>query len=360
MVGILHADHTVVHDIPKGWLCHGWHRNTPRPLGKVRDFNFNFNMSSDADAAAAATIECQVSSSRIALAHAGVTSYTSNYCIVAAVVVFIFDAFITFDRDMACFWNTKWTGASLLFFANKWISITLYVLNLIDLASFVRISCSLFLLAAYPVVVLQVVPGAVLGLSLAPVGANLTPAVVIISRVPLITADILLIYITWTKLSSWAALRDIRFSKRLSLSDILFHGGTIYFIVLFAMNVLHLVCTATAVATNDSGGYSVVSVFIGPITAILISRFLLALQEASQAVVGLDRDDPLHSSRNPWDSTPSFISSLGGFINPDLSARSDDDGFEMELQVPSPPEAGEEEEGRAQAESQAAVSSSSA
>ncbi|KAI0704206.1 hypothetical protein C8T65DRAFT_696620 [Cerioporus squamosus] len=325
-------------------------------------------MSSDADADAAATIELFDSLS------------TTTYCGVAAAVVFIFDALITFDRDVACFWNTKWTGASLLFFANKWVSMTLYVMSLVDFAS-LR-SDKLFLvhsgnicnehIAVDPWDRSKPIGFIVLALSLAPVGANLVRqqshakhtliyriTVVIMSRVPLIAADILLIYITWTKLSSWAALRDVRFSKRLSLSDILFHGGTIYFVVLFALNVLHLTFTATAVAGDGSGGYSVVTVFTGPITAILISRFLLALQEASQAVVRLDRDDPLHSSRNPWDSTPSFISSLGGFINPDLSARSDDDGFELELQVRSPPEAGEEE-GRPQAESQAAASSSSA
>ncbi|KAI0719763.1 hypothetical protein C8T65DRAFT_736329 [Cerioporus squamosus] len=297
-------------------------------------------MSSDADAAAVATIELYDS------------LYNGAYCNVASAVVFIFDALITFDRDVACFWNTKWTGASLLFFANKWVSMTLYVMSSVEFASFrsdkcgmtvdVR-SCSLFGLAMRALPILQLVPG----------------AVVIMSRVPLIVADMLLIYITWTKLNSWSALRDIRFSKRLSLSDILFHGGTIYFIVLFALNVLHLVFTATAVAGDGSSGISVITAFTGPITVILISRFLLALQEASQMTVRLDRDDPLHSSRNPWDSTPSFISSLGGFINPDLSARSDDDGFEMELQVRSPPEAGEEE-GRAQPESQAAASSSSA
>ncbi len=38
-------------------------------------------------------------------------------------------------------------------------------------------------------------------------------------------------------------------------------------------------------------------------------------------------DDPLRSSRDPY-ATPSFISSLGAFINPDLSASSDD---ELEL-----------------------------
>ena len=56
------------------------------------------------------------------------------------------------------------------------------------------------------------------------------------------------------------------------------------------------------------------------ITAILVSRFLLALQEANRAVVRVNPDDPLHSSRDPYDSMPSFISSLGAFINPDLPA----------------------------------------
>ncbi|KAI0695074.1 hypothetical protein C8T65DRAFT_758654 [Cerioporus squamosus] len=262
-------------------------------------------MSSDADAAAAATIELYDS------------FYTGRYCDVAAAVVFIFDAFITFDRDVACFWNTKWTGASLLFFANKWISMLFYVIAFVELASFHSD---------------KFVPGAVLALSLAPVGANL--------------------------LRSWAALRDMRSSKRLSLSDILFHGGMSLAVTCPPKRLLvpdsvdrnHIFY----VAGDGGGGYSLITAFTSPISAILISRFLLALQEASQAVVRLDRDDPLHSSRNPWDSTPSFISSLGGFINPDLSTRSNDDGFEMELQVPSPPEAGEEEEGWAQAEFQPA------
>ncbi len=100
-------------------------------------------------------------------------------------------------------------------------------------------------------------------------------------------------------------------------------------------------------------------------TAILVSRFLLGLQEANQMVVRLDPDDPLHSSRNPYDTTPSFISSLGGFVNPELSAaaaatRSDDDEFEFELQAGSRAETGEEEPGSLGAHgSQTAASSSS-
>ncbi len=67
------------------------------------------------------------------------------------------------------------------------------------------------------------------------------------------------------------------------------------------------------------------------ITAILISRFLLELQEANQTVVRLDPDDPLHSARDPFDNAPSFISSFGGFVHPALLARSDEpDSFNFE------------------------------
>ncbi len=79
------------------------------------------------------------------------------------------------------------------------------------------------------------------------------------------------------------------------------------------------------------------------ITAILISHFLLALQKANQMVVRLDPDDPLHSSRNPYDSTPSFVSSLGAFINPVLSTRSDGDSLELQVR-PRSLEVGEADE----------------
>ncbi len=96
------------------------------------------------------------------------------------------------------------------------------------------------------------------------------------------------------------------------------------------------------------------------ITAILVSRFLLELQEANHTVVKLDADDPLHSSRNPWDSTPSFISSLGGFINPSCSAQSDDDDG-IELQDHSTSEAlGEEGEVLAEVLEAVVLSSSTA
>ncbi|KAI0697844.1 hypothetical protein C8T65DRAFT_582298 [Cerioporus squamosus] len=193
---------------------------------------------------------------------------------VLATVLVIYESFVTLDREVTCFWTAKWTGAPLLFFANKWISMTFYFTTLVSFASFSSdknacrfYSCSIFAFTQEAILVLQYLPWAVfsalrayalsmskplglfiLAVSLVPAGANLViysyhfngvrvPSfgcfqtsntnhpVVIISRVPLIVADILLIYITWTKIRSRDALRDLQQSKRMSLSDILFCNG---------------------------------------------------------------------------------------------------------------------------------------
>ncbi|RDX51297.1 hypothetical protein OH76DRAFT_1481581 [Lentinus brumalis] len=316
--------------------------------------------------------------------------YTEEYCDIAASILFSYEVLVTFDREVACFWTASKRGlASLLFLANKWITVTVSVLTLAQFASFPSdqrfvviqssINCSSFSVAGTAMSILQYVPGAVfsalrgyvlsrskllgiviLVLSLAPVGANLhisykVPIVVLSSRVPLIVADILLIYVTWTKLSSRDTFNDMRRSKRLSLSDVLLRDGTIYFVALFILNVLHLILSATALGIGADGG-SYVTTFTAPITAILISRFLLELQEADQTVVRLDADDPLHSSRDLYDDRPSFISSLGAFINPDLPVPRDNDS-ELFAYSRSDPE----EECRAQvSESQTAASLSSA
>ncbi len=62
-----------------------------------------------------------------------------------AVAVFIYDAFVTFEREVTCVWAAKRTGASLLFFANKWLLMMYYVVLLFQHATFlsdqVRNSC---------------------------------------------------------------------------------------------------------------------------------------------------------------------------------------------------------------------------
>ncbi|RDX47438.1 hypothetical protein OH76DRAFT_1441859, partial [Lentinus brumalis] len=137
-------------------------------------------MSSDADAAATVALFSSF--------------YTESYCAVAASVLFIYEAFVTFDQEVACFWTAKRTGAALLFFANKWFSMLYYVMSAATtFAPFPSDkSCSTFIISITAVGVLPFITGAafsalralvlsrskclgllVFALSLAPAGANL-------------------------------------------------------------------------------------------------------------------------------------------------------------------------------------------
>ncbi|TFK85769.1 hypothetical protein K466DRAFT_600890 [Polyporus arcularius HHB13444] len=297
-------------------------------------------MSSGADAAAETVGLYEslytINDIAVAVAGASLAQRATTYKLLLAglmlgltAVLFFYDSILTSDREAACFWTAKRSGASFLFFANRLISMTLYVMAMVGFATLPSDQMFVHFLSRF--------------------------GVVIISRVPLIVSDTLLIYITWTKLRSWVALSE---SKRLSLSDILFRSGTLYFVILFFLNALHLALSVSEVTVNVGAG-SYVTAFTAPITAILISRFLLDLQDANRTVVRLDPDDPpLHSPL--YDDTPSFISSLGGFINPDLSGRSDDSD-DCELHVASShSEAGKEEGEVVQASQTAALPSSSA
>ena len=53
-----------------------------------------------------------------------------------------------------------------------------------------------------------------------------------------------------------------------------------------------------------------------------MSRCLLQLQEANQATIRVNADDPLHFSIS---GTPSFIHSIGAALNPDLPREVDED-----------------------------------
>ena len=69
------------------------------------------------------------------------------------------------------------------------------------------------------------------------------------------------------------------------------------------------------------------------ITAILVSRFLLKLQEASSTIIRVDHDDPLHFSGDTYDDTPSFIRSLGAVIDSDIPSYPPDVTSRIEIET---------------------------
>ncbi|KAI0696558.1 hypothetical protein C8T65DRAFT_32373 [Cerioporus squamosus] len=120
--------------------------------------------------------------------------------------------------------------------------------------------------------------------------------VVIISRSCLIAADVILILITW--ISLWKRVVYVSGKlTRLSFTKVLLRDGTVYFIIILTMNILHLAFSLPSVSHSPSSrNFSQITVFTEPITAILVSRFLIDLQEANRRPTMIASDDPLHFS----------------------------------------------------------------
>ncbi|RPD73265.1 hypothetical protein L226DRAFT_614179 [Lentinus tigrinus ALCF2SS1-7] len=242
--------------------------------------------------------------------------YTVNCCFVAVSVLFIYDSIVTFNREVTCFRTAKWTVATFLFLANKGISMILSVISLVSLATFP--SDEMVPWAVFSGLRARALSGKYLGLlvfalSVAPIGVNLEPYISCMflhNKPPGPTIDLI-----------------------------------IYLRVLFILNTLHLILILLSVAIE--GGSSYITIFTAPLTAILMSRFLLQLQEASQVTVRVDSDDPLHMSLNGSEDTPSFVRSLGGVIDPDLRHDDFDNNPEPDLQRHSELEEAREQVSRA-------------
>ncbi|RPD70522.1 hypothetical protein L226DRAFT_562739, partial [Lentinus tigrinus ALCF2SS1-7] len=107
----------------------------------------------------------------------------------------------------------------------------------------------------------------------------------IISRTCFIAADLIVFGVTWRH----ATYRNFQRLRRQNESSptytaILFRDGTAYFLTLTVLNVLHCLpyiafSSADADSAHTFQTINLVTFFSDPITSILVSRFLLNLQE---------------------------------------------------------------------------------
>ncbi|RPD58170.1 hypothetical protein L226DRAFT_536853 [Lentinus tigrinus ALCF2SS1-7] len=140
----------------------------------------------------------------------------------------------------------------------------------------------------------------------------------IISRTCLIVADLIVLGVTWhgtyrtTQLVRVAAGEQ---SKH-TYSGTLLRDGTTYFLILALLNVLHLLFTMLSITSDALQPASFVTIFSDPITSILVSRFLIDLQEVHRY-----RADPQLSSLSSSQGSLQFatsraIGSLGESLPP--------------------------------------------
>ncbi|TBU41600.1 hypothetical protein BD309DRAFT_1010785 [Dichomitus squalens] len=274
-------------------------------------------------------------------------SLINNNCSIAAIELFLYDFLVTYADEVVCFWRGKWTGATVLFFMNRYVALlsTLFEFIygfvpcsessscMVGTKVGVCLQMAKYLLwaafsglRAYALSRQMVISGIVFVLSIVPIctnlvdvfgfyqitcipdagctvmdtiGPRLSHAVTIASRGSLITADVVLISITWAMLGRRTAI-----TSRSTFARVILLDGAIYFICLFILNVLHLSFTLTSASNPSTQFESNIVLFTEPLTSILIWRFMLDLQMVNSGTIHLD------SQGTAQDRTSSLADSL--------------------------------------------------
>ncbi|KAH9849225.1 hypothetical protein C2E23DRAFT_935968 [Lenzites betulinus] len=247
------------------------------------------------------------------------SSFTQNCLGLSVMTIIAFEYVITFGQEIEYFWRRKVTGASVLFFMTRYLAL---VVNMVETAGFAPFTQNTTPLAII-VLLLSLVPlfyragvqhyvagildpifGCEGGLTYsAAVGKTLT----IITRLCLILADVITIAVTW--FATYRTTKLAPMSGKSFATSLLRHG-LIYFIVLFVLNLLHLVLTMVSIANASQSSVSYVTIYTDVLTAVLVSRFLLELQAVERS---LDRQDESYSM-NIIDTSEDAPGEHGGLV----------------------------------------------
>ncbi|KAI1791884.1 hypothetical protein LXA43DRAFT_1094224 [Ganoderma leucocontextum] len=275
------------------------------------------------------------------ITEAGLRNVFTNVDFIGAAVstMLAYEYFITLGDEVKYFWKRRSLGPSALFYMNRYLNLVLSIYQLIVLnpayhrsperfmptlfvlevlGSFpwgafsalrayalsrnMPLSILIFLLSMVPIVMNLVCFKYGLGGYTVPivscVGYNGIPPdlsrkclydiyarviLTITTRTCAILADLLLVIITWTRLFKQRKLGLGTSSRKFSLTDVLLRDGTIYFLIMLLLNCLHIAFTVVSIFIVSSLQHlSCISIFVPPLTAILVSRFMIHLQAADR------------------------------------------------------------------------------
>ncbi|KAI0713665.1 hypothetical protein C8Q76DRAFT_784602 [Earliella scabrosa] len=247
-----------------------------------------------------------------------------SYLKVAGAGIYLYEYAITFRREVEIFWNRKVTVASVLFVANRYLPMIVISLGLPNdvpvesCAGLTYTSCILELLQLLPWAVFSALRAYVLSsrawpialavflLSICPLIINYVrvgnsvfrhdgiqcgpsstlPDVIermfsIVAPSTIVVSDILVLWITWK--GTYKMSRELRaLGHNVSLSDVLFRDGILCFVVIVTVNSLHLALSLLSITTDRTfARSSTVKNVTTPVIDIVISRFLMNLQEAN-------------------------------------------------------------------------------
>ncbi|KAH8103523.1 hypothetical protein BXZ70DRAFT_1055738 [Cristinia sonorae] len=224
-----------------------------------------------------------------------------------SVALIVYDTSLTFSREVKCIWKRKFSAVTVLYVLQRYVVIAALVAKLPWSSSqfpvFTGIQvqgCILDLCdvhdSQHDLYRTHFTPPSLGYLSTALVTRHLyrTSGAIFavhkhippLTRAAVITTDILIVFFIWYKtVDSWT-LRDIRFKGASGplLTTVLIQNGTIYFVVLTALNIVTLVMDKVPTVGVYGGLYSYVG---SAISANLSARFFLDLR-----MVYFQRADP--------------------------------------------------------------------
>ncbi|KAI0739407.1 hypothetical protein C8Q80DRAFT_1198512 [Daedaleopsis nitida] len=156
-----------------------------------------------------------------------------------------------------------------------------------------------------------------------------------VSRGSLIIADFLLALTTWRTLGRSSATGTFSLNQRhTSFVGVFIWNGTIYFVVLFILNVLHLSFTVSAIGEAGNASSELIR-FTDPLTAILVYHFIIDLQEANEHNVKIGSDDPeLQGSVDSAQGSISFVNRAIGSLGSTILPGTTDTNHDFEDSLP--------------------------
>ncbi|OCH91914.1 hypothetical protein OBBRIDRAFT_791776 [Obba rivulosa] len=300
------------------------------------------------------------------------STWIADCCAAACTALVLYHHLTTVSHEVRYMWGRRWNSVTIIFFLNRWTTFVWAIISLVfDLMPLPSIiSCkgvtysqdmlelTLSVLwatfSAIRVYAISCGSGALAILAcvlgLVPVGTNIyghfaatqfqivnSPFtgpgclegenlsefilndLTIGTRVAVIMSDLIVLLVTWSK--TYAMKREADHLKmKTPLVSMLLLDGTVYFLVLLALNVLQIAATTTNVFVDTA------NFFITPISSIIISYFLLNLRQAAQASVENNteyrRPSFVHSqigeqslSQQPSVRFASFIDNMGEMLD---------------------------------------------
>ncbi|PIL24695.1 hypothetical protein GSI_12581 [Ganoderma sinense ZZ0214-1] len=131
--------------------------------------------------------------------------------------------------------------------------------------------------------------------------------------------------------------------SRRTLAGVLLWDGFVYFITIAIVDAMHMIITLLSINQLLTGSISDITVFSFPLSAIIISRFMLHLQGANSRTTGMasDSQEPTASNIGSLMFERAF-GSLGASISPDnfFATEEDDACDEMEMEESNATEGG--------------------